>query len=70
MTLKDIIEHMRNEKTRILLIDNLEFICVAPKESPVFEPYMNRNIAFIELPSDANKDFVCGAELIIILEIE
>lgn len=70
MQLKELIDHIRHEHTTILLIDNLELVCVAPIKSPVFETYRDRNVAFIELPTDANKDIVCGAGLIITLEIE
>lgn len=70
MTLKDLFNRILNENTRILLIDNLELICMAPMKSPVFKPYLGRVIAFIELPTDANKDIVCGAELIVKLEVE
>ena len=70
ITLGDLYACIRNENTRILLLDDMELICIAPMKSPVFKPYLGRIITFVELPTDANKDVVCGAELIIILENE
>lgn len=69
MKFRQLLETLR-EKTVILLLDELAFICSAPKDSPVLAPYMERNVAFINLPSKVLEGDTFGADLIVTLDIE
>lgn len=68
MKLRDLLGCIR-KVTNIAIVDDLEFICVAPHGSKVLEPYLDREILQIDiLHNDGTGQF--EADLLVILEVD
>ena len=64
------LECFRSNVINIGIIDDLRLTCVAPKNSPALDAYLDREIAFIDICKKSDKDDPFGADLVITLEIE
>lgn len=69
MIFSELLDCLRGETINIAIIDNLQFICIAPKNSAALVPYYTRTVAWINIGANVDSSDAFAAHISVTLDV-